>query len=296
MIKHTEAIEGGLTSWVFNYQCMKAIKKIINKLHNIGGGLKKRVVNGCHKMIGWPRPPFFCPACANYIWNCEAFSRDIGNGASKLEPGGRLCPICGSFERTRHFALYIDQNDLLRDVPRTLHFAPEKPIESKLRKKLKSRYTTTDLFMSGVDCNEDITAMNFSDASFDLIYCSNVLEHIEDDAAAMRELFRILSPGGMAIVQVPIKGLVTYENPEIKDPRDRYEHFGQADHVRYYGEDIKMRLENAGFKVTPFYMIDILKLKNHDLFKMNLNKRELIHKCEKPQATFQNGYQHTKQI
>ncbi|GHC06846.1 hypothetical protein GCM10007047_24870 [Cerasicoccus arenae] len=162
-----------------------------------------------------------------------------------------------------------------------LHFAPEKSLAPRLRTALGDRYVTTDLFMSGVDRKEDITQMTFADASFDFIYCSNVLEHVTEDAAAMSELYRVLAPGGVAIVQVPIRGSKTYEDDSITDPRERFKHFGQGDHVRYYGEDIDERLERAGFSVAPFYMLDELTLSEADILRMNLGKRELIHKCEK---------------
>ncbi len=123
--------------------------------------------------------------------------------------------------------------------------------------------------------------MTFDDGSFDFIYCSNVLEHIEDDISAMSELFRILSPGGFAIIQVPIQGKETYEDIAITDPYERYKNFGQADHVRYYGEDIQNRLASVGFEVTPFYMLDVIELDAAEIKRMNLGKRELIHKCVK---------------
>lgn len=49
----------------------------------------------------------------------------------------------------------------------------------------------------------DITALPFADNSFDHIICSEVLEHIPDEAAAAAELIRILKPGGNLIVSVP---------------------------------------------------------------------------------------------
>ena len=192
-----------------------------------------------------------------------------------------MCPLCKTLERTRHFSIYIRQQGILEQSPRLLHFAPESSLAEALRAKLGNRYVSTDLFMDGVDQKQDITKMSFEDHSFDFIYCSNVLEHIEDDHSAMCELFRVLAPGGCAIIQVPIKGTVTYEDASITDPGERYRHFGQADHVRYYGEDIQGRLERVGFTVEPFYMPDALELSSQEINRMNLGKRELIHKCTK---------------
>lgn len=231
---------------------------------------------------GMPEKKYYCPVCKKKVFQWRQFRRGIGHGKSMLEAGGRRCPLCNSFERTRQFTLYLEQKKILADKPRMLHFAPERGLQPGLRKKLRKNYITADLFMPGVDRKEDMTAMTFEDNSFDFIYCSNVLEHIEDDAAAMSELYRVLAPGGWAIIQVPTKGKVTYEDPTITDPHERWKHFGQEDHVRYYGEDIEERLSKAGFEITPFYMLDVLDLNEVDIERMNLNKRELIHKCVKP--------------
>lgn len=163
-----------------------------------------------------------------------------------------------------------------------LHFAPEKGLEPRLRGILGDQYVTTDLEMPAVDTQQDITAMTFEEGSFSLIYCSNVLEHVPEDRKAMSELYRVLKPGGLAIVQVPIKGEVTYEDPAITDPDERYKHFGQADHVRFYGRDIRERLEAAGFVVKLTTMLEELELTPKELVKFNLLKRELIHLCRKP--------------
>lgn len=232
-------------------------------------------------LFGVPALPYYCPVCENKVPNWQPFRRDIGNGKSRWEPGGRLCPLCFNFERTRHVVLYLKQFKILEANPRFLHFAPENCLEGRLRRALGARYVTTDLFKKGVDRKEDITRMKSETGSFDFIYCSNVLEHIPDDRAAMSELHRILAPGGTALIQVPIKGQVTYEDFSITDPEKRFEHFGQADHVRWYGEDIQQRLEAAGFEVTPFYMVDVLNLPPSDVERMNIGRRELCHKCVK---------------
>jgi SAM-dependent methyltransferase len=83
------------------------------------------------------------------------------------------------------------------------------------------------------------------------VYCSHVLEHVEDDRRAMAELFRILRPGGWAFLSVPIHGARTIEDPAIALPADRLRAFGQEDHVRIYGNDgaFERRLEHVGFNV-----------------------------------------------
>ena len=96
----------------------------------------------------------------------------------------------------------------------------------------------------------DITDIQYPDESFDVIYCSHVLEHVVDDRKAMSEFRRVLKSDGWAILLVPITVETTYEDPSIVDPAERLKHFGQDDHVRRYGKDYVERLRAAGFKVS----------------------------------------------
>jgi SAM-dependent methyltransferase len=102
-----------------------------------------------------------------------------------------------------------------------------------------------------VDVQVDITDMQFEDDSFDVIVCSHVLEHVADDARAMREMRRILRPDGRAFLQHPIDHAreATYEDGSVDDPQERARVFGQWDHVRVYGRDFPERLRAAGFSV-----------------------------------------------
>lgn len=98
--------------------------------------------------------------------------------------------------------------------------------------------------------NHDITQIEEPDASFELIICFHVLEHVEDDQKAMRELFRVLKKGGTALIQTPFKDGDIFEDVTIRTPLERLKHFGQDDHVRVYSvQGLKKRLEQAGFAV-----------------------------------------------
>lgn len=103
----------------------------------------------------------------------------------------------------------------------------------------------------------DITDIQYPDDSFDVIYCSHVLEHVQEDVKAMRELRRVLKPDGWAVLLVPITAETTYEDPAVVDPRERLEKFGQEDHVRRYGWDYIDRLRSAGFNVEMFRVSDL---------------------------------------
>jgi predicted SAM-dependent methyltransferase len=157
------------------------------------------------------------------------------------------CPRCGSFERHR-LAYLLLRDELERQRPNTLHVAPEASIEPWLR-RISSNYLSMDLRRSAM-VQGDITAMTFAeDGQFSLVWCSHVLEHIEDDIRAMSEMFRVCQPGGRAVIQVPIWRQTTYEDSSITTREDRLAHFYQGDHVRLYGYDIVGRLESVGFQV-----------------------------------------------
>ena len=114
-------------------------------------------------------------------------------------------------------------------------------------------YDTADKAQSGVTHGVDITNTKLPAGTYDLVLANHVLEHVEDDHAAMRELFWLLKPG-MAVLTVPINASrhTTYENPAVTDAKHRRAHFGADDHVRYYGLDFADRLRDVGFEVETF--------------------------------------------
>jgi SAM-dependent methyltransferase len=91
----------------------------------------------------------------------------------------------------------------------------------------------------------------FDDGCFHFILCSHVLEHIDDDLGAMREIVRVMNGGGWGLIQSPvdINRKVTLENSGIIAPQDRFELYGHPDHVRLYGMDYADRLRRSGFNV-----------------------------------------------
>ena len=158
------------------------------------------------------------------------------------------CPSCRSLERHRLFKLFLDRHpELVRGT--VIHFAPERSI-AKLLRAHDSDYRSADVVPGRADLTLDIEAIDLSDDSVDLIVCSHVLEHV-DDAKALAEFRRCLKPGGAAILMVPIvEGWRrTYENPAVTSEGDRLLHFGQHNHVRYYGADFRERVRAAGFEL-----------------------------------------------
>ena len=185
-----------------------------------------------------------CPICGGNFreWlNCGLEHRRKGK-----------CPRCSSVERHRLIILYLkNKTDFFKSPLKVLHVAPEFCFVKMFKNAKNLEYQTADLNSLYADIHVDITNMAIiPDNSYDVVLCSHVLEHIQEDLKAMREIRRILKPNGWAILQVPIrKGTKTFEDPSVISSEMRRKLFGQEDHVRMYGDDYKNRLESAGFKV-----------------------------------------------
>ncbi len=163
------------------------------------------------------------------------------------------CARCGSRERHRLLWLWAIQHGPNRlNGKRILHFAPEKALRQALRDN--PGYETADRRQANVTHKVDITRLPFSDAAYDIVIANHVLEHVDDDRRAMRELFRVLRPGATALLTVPINPTrtTTYEDSTLTDPVQRQAHFNAPDHRRFYGLDFADRLREAGFAVDTF--------------------------------------------
>lgn len=193
-----------------------------------------------------------------------------------------LCPGSLSLERHRLLWLYLkNKTDFFTAQHNMLHIAPEQCFY-KLFKAMKNlTYTTADLNSPIADVKMDLHHAPFKDNSFDVIFCNHVLEHVDDDRQCMRELYRIMMPGGWGIFQVPmdITRQTTYEDKSITTPEAREEHFWQKDHVRLYGLDYKNRLEEAGFKVVADDYANSFSAELIDRYR--LPKGEMIYLCKK---------------
>ena len=165
-----------------------------------------------------------------------------------------LSPSTLSLERHRLLWLYLkNETDFFtsKEKKKVLHFAPEQAFYKLFRNQKNIEYTTTDLFSPLADVKADICDLPFENDSYDIIFCNHVLEHIPDDTKAMQELFRVLKPGGMGILQIPqdLKRETTFADDSITDQKERAAIFGQYDHVRIYGRDYFDKLRSIGFTV-----------------------------------------------
>jgi len=212
-----------------------------------------------------------------------------GSGFKKFLPYGYenqrenvLSPSTLSLERHRLLWLYLkNETEFFSKNLKVLHFAPEQAFYERFRKLSNLDYTTTDLNSPLADVKADICDLPFEDKSFDFILCNHVLEHISDDTKAMNELYRILKPGGTAILQIPqeLDRAKTFHDDSIIDPKERAKIFGQYDHVRVYGRDYFDKLRSVGFKVNEVdYTANLSKA---EIDKYRLAEGEIIPVCYK---------------
>jgi SAM-dependent methyltransferase len=93
----------------------------------------------------------------------------------------------------------------------------------------------------------DATRLGFADGSFDRVITSEVLEHIQDDVAAIREFVRVLKPGGTFAATVPTwfpEKINWMLSDEYHAPKS------VGGHVRIYtATELKAKLRSAGLEV-----------------------------------------------
>jgi SAM-dependent methyltransferase len=201
------------------------------------------------------------------------------------------CPVCHGADRTRMMMLYLEtETDIGRRPIRLLHVAPDFGLYLWLKRQKQVDYVGTDLDKSRyrhIDNiqSADLTATPFAANSFDIIICSHVLEHVPDDAAAFSEIFRILKPGGHALLLTPyaLDGRGTEEDISLNDAAEQDRRFGQWDHLRIYDrDDFLSRMRSAGFEASLY---DPYKAHPDRAEELHLNPLELLPIGRKPSAT-----------
>lgn len=165
------------------------------------------------------------------------------------------CPACQSHERHRLLHLYLlrERPDLLDGPLSVLHFAPEPNVRAILDKRPGIRAYSTDRSpwmltgYAGRAFRADMMHMPVCDAAFDRVVCLHVLEHVPDDRQGVREIHRLLKPGGKALIMVPF--MMGWDRSVEFDGPDPL----QFDHVRGYSpKDFHLRLEPFVWEaVTP---------------------------------------------
>ncbi|MBE0646857.1 MAG: class I SAM-dependent methyltransferase [Bacteroidales bacterium] len=253
--------------------------------------LGKKLRGGWQKYLSikYRGSDYYCPYCGYSFAKFLPGGIDVPVLKDKEVIGGgfrvnMLCPRCFSVDRDRLIYLFMEEQTNLFSAPlKVLHIAPEGCIRALLMSLPNIEYRSGVKYYEGYYYDRsvnlmDVTSLPFDDASFDVIICNHVLEHIDDDRKAMLEIHRILKPGAWAILQVPIslKLEETYYDPSIKTPEEREKAFGQFDHVRIYGLDYGKLLERQGFTVRRYSPYDDDHNRD-ELKKYALNHKELLY-------------------
>lgn len=214
-----------------------------------------------------------CPICE------KSFKKFLPYG--RINPrANALCPNCLSLERHRLIWLYLKETtSFFKNKLKVLHIAPEACFIPRFEKQHGEGYITADLESPLAKVKMDIHSIPFAENTFDVVLCNHVLEHVKDDIKAMREIRRVLKPGGFSILQVPFFHPVpekTFEDPSITNPKEREKVFGQDDHVRKYGKDYSQRLERAKLKAVEDQFVD--KKTDEERLRFGMVKGETIFK------------------
>lgn len=221
---------------------------------------------------------FACPLCGGHF-------RRMRRAAGRKNA---LCPGCNSRERHRVLWLFLEHEmDILTTPYRLLHFAPEASLSLRLGGLENLEYVTGDLDPERAAEQIDITDIPKPDGSFDLVLVSHVLEHVPDDRKAISELYRVLRPGGRALLQHPVYyERDTYEDWSITSREGRLHAFFQEDHVRLYGRDLIDRLREPGFDVKLRQYREELSPAPRDRYRLDegtaTETADDIYVCRKP--------------
>jgi len=216
-----------------------------------------------------------CPICE------ISYNKFLPYGRLKPRPNA-LCPDSLSLERHRLMWLYLkEKTNFFTEPHRLLHIAPELCFIKTFKSLPNIDYTTADLESPLADVKMDVHDIPFDDQSFDVVFCNHVMEHVNNDILAMKEIYRVLRPGGWAIIQSPqdYTRENTLEDPSITSPKERERVYWQKDHVRLYGMDYGKRLASAGFRVKedPF----VMEMSEEKVKRYALPPNEIIYFCAK---------------
>jgi len=188
-------------------------------------------------------PKNTCPVCGH---------RSVFGPAGRIPRPRARCNVCGTLERHRLLYLYLQRKtNFFHERLDVLHFSPAPGLVRAFKQQANLYYVTSE-YDRPADLQLDLTQLDLPDESWDVILCYHVFEHIPADRKGMSEMFRVLRPGGWAVVQVPVREEPeTLEDPNVTTAEERIRLYGQDDHVRYYGwKDFADRLEQAGFEVS----------------------------------------------
>ena len=256
--------------------------------------LPKVIVHIFYKFIHFCRAillkgdSYFCPICKFKASKFLSYGQDydaikkfkiIGMGHRK----NALCPNCLCKDRERLVYLFLEKQlkeKKINSVSKIIHFSPEYSLENNFFRKKFTNYTNADITNGKCNIDIDLQNFNYKEKNFDLVICNHVLEHIENDLIALKNIYLILKPKGLAILQVPLSTIIKkdFKKENINTDKERLYNYGQIDHVRVFSKENYLdKLKHVGFKLK----LDYMEKEKKNIISYGLNLEEFIIQVEK---------------
>ena len=259
------------------------IKKILGKRTILLG---KRMINKISRISNGIGSKKKCYICNRTFFH---FTKFKGGSKRKSEFHKRLdivgsdvdnfgCMYCGSHDRERHLYMYFDKLNIWQKmkVAKILYFAPERNFPAKISEQSPLECIKADLHPKTEAVKKiDATKVPFSDEIFDFVIANHILEHIPVYSKALSEFYRVLKPGGVAILQTPYSKILKkkFEDENLDTDELRLFFYGQEDHVRIFSEyQFFESIENAGFNLQVKKHVDLFD--DHIAYIYGVNKEE----------------------
>ncbi len=216
-----------------------------------------------HGIHFFNRENALCNICGTkpWFWLPRGHSERVLNILQVIGGGRRWvdCPRCGSSDRDRLIFYAIHEFIPLKHGSKILHIAPETPIWNRWNREhyevygLDKRTRGYSWSYDNRVVRGDLERLKHPDDFFDLLIANHVLEHIHNEAAALKEIHRVLKPGGWALLQVPFspKKIKPIELPLHASSKQRRKELGQFDHARLYGANPWFNWLKYGFEHIP---------------------------------------------
>ncbi len=231
-----------------------SIQKIISQKMNTAKILLKKAALFLLKKVYFPGKKFYCPCCGHTL---RRFMHYDYKSIPSMNPAlfhhhykEIQCPYCNSLPRHRIMATFLLRHPELIVDKKVVIFGMLQG-EQTFFEQNNISYLSADLYADNSDIKEDIMHMSFPDNSLDVLICHHILEHVQDVSQTLREIHRVLSPKGIAILSVPIDMTLQHTlcHKRISTPKLRRKYYGQTDHLRLFGKDFPKQLQQSGFSV-----------------------------------------------
>lgn len=256
--------------------------------------LPKKLIYVLYKLINYCRTillkgnSYFCPICKFKASKFLPYGQDYDAIKKfKIIGMGRrenvLCPNCLCKDRERLVYLFLEKKlkeKKINSTSKIIHFSPEYSLENNFLRKKFTDYITADIAKGKCDIDIDLQNFNYKERNFDLVICNHVLEHIENDIIALKNIYLILKPKGLAILQAPLSTIIKkdFKKKNVNTENERLNNYGQIDHVRVFSKKNYLdKLKHVGFKIK----LDYMDKEKKNIISYGLNSEEFIVQVEK---------------